>query len=104
MVGDGNAPTFVAAFEALEIIEFDAYSDLYRAAPRDLQAAQAIGVQQVGAATCLTSLGIDPATVFRRAVGLGVAAKTSELELDEVVLRAGFQEAYLQQSFLSPPV
>lgn len=72
-------------FVQLENAEFEAYTDLYRAAPQDVRAAHAVDVRQVGAATCLTCRGIEPAAIFRRAVGLGVGRATSEPELDDVL-------------------
>jgi len=78
----------------LEAIEFEAQSDFYRAAPADVRAAHAIEVHQSGAATCLTSRGLEPAVMFRRAGGLGVEHETSESELDAVL-------AYMHQHGLA---
>lgn len=72
-------------FSALEEIEYEAGIDLYRAAPAALQGAHAIAVRDIGAATCLTSRGIEPASMFRRAIGLGVGRETTEAALDDVV-------------------
>lgn len=72
-------------FASLENIEFDACIDLYRAAPEDVRAAHDIEAVDIGSATCLTCQGLEPALVFRRAVGLGVERPTSEAELDEVL-------------------
>jgi GNAT superfamily N-acetyltransferase len=72
-------------FAALENAEFEASIDLYRAAPDDVQLAHAIEVRDIGAATCLIGRGIEPATMFRRAVKLGVGRATSEAELDDVL-------------------
>jgi hypothetical protein len=72
-------------FEALEDIEFEAAIDLFRAAPRDVQAAHAIRVRDIGGATCLTSRGIEPAAMFRRVVRLGAGQETSEAGLDDVL-------------------
>jgi GNAT superfamily N-acetyltransferase len=72
-------------FAALENVEFDATADLYRAVPEDVRAAHAVEVRDVGAATCLTCRGIEPAAVFRRAVRLGVGRATGEAELDQVL-------------------
>ncbi len=72
-------------FAALERAEFEAYIDFYRAAPDDIRVAHTIDVREVGAATCLICRGIEPAVVFRRAVGLGVGRATSEPELDDVL-------------------
>ena len=47
--------------------------------------AHAIEVHGIGTATCLTSRGIEPATIFRRAVGLGAGREASEAELDSVL-------------------
>jgi hypothetical protein len=69
-------------FEALERVEFDACADLYRAAPESVRVAHAIAVQTIGRVTCLTSRGIEPAAMFRRAVAVGVGHATSEAELD----------------------
>ncbi|HUL91889.1 MAG TPA: hypothetical protein VLV56_06025 [Burkholderiales bacterium] len=70
---------------ALENIEFDAAVDLYRAAPEEVRAAHAIEAHELGAVTCLTCRGIEPAAVFRRAVRLGVARAATEAELDAVL-------------------
>ena len=72
-------------FTALENAEFDAYVDLYRAAPEGAHEAYAIDAREVGMATCLTCRGIEPAAVFRRAVGLGVGRSATEAELDDVL-------------------
>ena len=56
-------------FAALENIEFQAGIDLYRAAPEDVRLAHAIEVRDIGATTCLTCRGIEPAAVFRRRLG-----------------------------------
>jgi GNAT superfamily N-acetyltransferase len=70
---------------ALEKVEFDAYVDLWRAAPAAVRAAHAPEVRQVGTAACMTSRGVEPAAIFRRAVGLGVGRAASEAELDSVL-------------------
>lgn len=72
-------------FAALEDIEFEAGIDLYRAAPEDVRLAHAIEVRNIGATTCLTCRGIEPAAVFRRAVRLGVGQATNESELENVL-------------------
>jgi GNAT superfamily N-acetyltransferase len=72
-------------FSALESIEYEANTDLYRAAPPAVQAALAIEVRDIGAATCLTCRGIEPATIFRRAIGLGVGRAATEAALDDVI-------------------
>jgi len=69
-------------FEGLERVEFDACADLYRAAPESVRLAHAITVQTIGRVTCMTSRGIEPAAMFRRAVGVGIGHATSEAELD----------------------
>jgi GNAT superfamily N-acetyltransferase len=74
-------------FTALETVEYSAYADFYRAAPADIRAAYAIDVHSVGAATCLNCKGVEPAAVFRRAVGLGVGRAVAEAELDDVLAR-----------------
>lgn len=78
-------PATAEAFPALEGVEFDACVDLWRAAPAATTAVHAPEVRQVGSATCTTSRGVEPAAIFRRAVGLGVARATSEAELDSVL-------------------
>jgi GNAT superfamily N-acetyltransferase len=70
---------------ALETVEFDASVDLWRAAPDAVRGAHAIEVRGIGTATCMTSRGIEPPALFRRAVGLGVAHEASEADLDAVV-------------------
>jgi hypothetical protein len=72
-------------FPALENVEFDAIVDLFRASPEDVRAAHAIEARDVGAATCLTCRGIEPAAVFRRAIRVGVGRATTEAELDLVL-------------------
>lgn len=72
-------------FAALESTEFEASIDLYRAAPEGVRVMHAIEVCDIGAATCLTCRGIEPAAVFRRAVRLGVGRATSAAELDDVL-------------------
>jgi len=74
-------------FAALENAEFEAQVDLYRAAPEAVRTAHAVEVRDVGGATCLTCRGLEPATVFRRAVRLGVGRAASEAELDDVLAR-----------------
>jgi GNAT superfamily N-acetyltransferase len=74
-----------ADFTALEGIEFEASADLWRAAPEAVRAAHAIELREVGGASCMTSRGIEPPALFRRAVGLGVAREASEADLDAVV-------------------
>jgi hypothetical protein len=72
-------------FAALESVEFDAYVDLYRAAPDEVREAHAVEVRDVGATTCLSCRGLEPAAVFRRVVRLGVGRETSEFELDNAL-------------------
>jgi hypothetical protein len=72
-------------FETLERIEFEATSDLYRAAPEAIRAAHAIELFDVGPVTCQTSRDIEPAAIFRRAVGLGVREPATEAGLDAVI-------------------
>jgi hypothetical protein len=72
-------------FAALENIEFEAATDLYRAAPEDVRVAHALEVREVGAATCLSSRGIEPPSLFRRAVRVGVGRATSEEELEAIL-------------------
>jgi GNAT superfamily N-acetyltransferase len=71
-----------ADFAALERIEFDASADLWRAAPEDVRAAHALELRDIGGASCMTSRGIEPPALFRRAVGLGVTLEASEADLD----------------------
>jgi GNAT superfamily N-acetyltransferase len=72
-------------FAAVENVEFAAAIDLFRAAPGDVRAAHDIEVRDIAGTTCLTSRGIEPATMFRRAVRLGVAREPSESEVDDVI-------------------
>jgi hypothetical protein len=74
-------------FAALENVEYSAAVDFYGAVPADIRAAYAVDVQQVGMATCLMSRGVEPAAIFRRAVGLGVGRAAAEPELDVVLAR-----------------
>src|SRR5690349_6762679 len=70
---------------ALERIEYDATIDLYRAAPDNVRDGHAIAIRDVAGAACMTSRGIEPASIFRRVVGLGVYASASEETLDSVL-------------------
>jgi len=72
-------------FEQLENVEYAAQIDLYHAAPAEVQAAHAVEVFSVGAATCLTCRGFEPASIFRRAVGVGTGRAIAEAELDDVL-------------------
>jgi GNAT superfamily N-acetyltransferase len=72
-------------FAQLEDIEFQATIDLFRAAPDAVRAAHDVHARDIGAATCLTSRGIEPAAMFRRAVRLGVERAASESGLDDVL-------------------
>jgi len=72
-------------FAALENVEFEASIDLFRAAPEDVRVAHAVEVCDIGAATCLSCRGAEPAAVFRRVVRLGVGRATSEEEVDQVL-------------------
>jgi GNAT superfamily N-acetyltransferase len=81
-------------FTMLENAELAAYVDFYRAAPADIREAYGLTVREVGTATCVTCRGVEPAAVFRRAVGLGVGRAASEAELDDVLaqMNAGRQK------------
>src|SRR6476469_6040613 len=81
----GTALTDVTDFVALDAVESAAFADLYRAAPADIRTSLGIDVAAVGGATCLSSLRLQPAAIFRRACGLGVQLSASEAQLDEVV-------------------
>ena len=70
---------------ALEGVEFAAFTDLYRAAPDEVRAAHAVGMQELAGTTCLTSRGIEPAAIFRRAVGLGLRHAATEIELEDAL-------------------
>jgi GNAT superfamily N-acetyltransferase len=70
---------------ALEHAEFAAFIDFYRAAPDEVRAAHAVGVQELAGTTCLTSRGMEPAAIFRRAVGLGLLHAATEIELEDVL-------------------
>ena len=72
-------------FAKLENAEFDACIDLYRAVPEEIRVAQAVEVHEVGAETCMSCRGIEPASLFRRAVGLGVGRAATPAELDDVL-------------------
>src|SRR5512139_1094453 len=72
-------------FEALENVEYEAMEDFARAAPAEVRATHSIELQRVGAATCMTSRGLEPALVFRRAVGLGVGREATEQEVEQVL-------------------
>lgn len=72
-------------FASLENIEFEAATDLYRAAPESVRVAHALEVCDIGSATCLSSRGIEPPSLFRRAVRLGVGRDASEDEVDAVL-------------------
>ncbi|HEY1287070.1 MAG TPA: hypothetical protein VGF58_02010 [Burkholderiales bacterium] len=70
---------------ALENTEFAAFIDLYRAAPDEVRVAHAVGVHELAGTTGLTSRGVEPAAVFRRAVGLGLIHAATEIELEDVL-------------------
>ena len=70
---------------ALEEIEYAASIDLYRAAPDDVRAAHGVNVHALAGTTCLTSRGLEPAAIFRRAVGLGLRHAATEIELEDVL-------------------
>ena len=72
-------------FADLERIEYEAAIDLYRAAPAGIRAELDIDVREIGDATCLSCRGLEPASIFRRAVGLGVGNPATENDVDEVV-------------------
>ena len=78
-----------ADYKALEQVEFDASADLWRATPAEVRAAQAIELTEVAGAQCMTSRGIEPPALFRRAVGLGVAREASEADLEAVLAHMG---------------
>jgi GNAT superfamily N-acetyltransferase len=78
-----------ADYKALEQVEFDASADLWRAAPAEVRAAQAIELREISGAQCMTSRGIEPPALFRRAVGLGVAREASEADLEAVLAHMG---------------
>jgi hypothetical protein len=42
-------------------------------------------VPELASTTCLTSRGIEPAAIFRRAVGLGLTHAATEIELEDVL-------------------
>lgn len=69
----------------LERIEFDASADLWRAAPEDVRAARAIELREIAGAQCMSSRGIEPPALFRRAVGLGVERAASAADLEAVL-------------------
>jgi GNAT superfamily N-acetyltransferase len=72
-------------FEALEQIEFEAMSDFFRAAPEPMRATYAIEVRDIGPVTCQVSRDIEPAAIFRRAVGLGVRQPATQADLDATI-------------------
>jgi hypothetical protein len=74
-----------ADFPAFEEVEFDASADLWRAAPENVRSSLAIELREVAGAQCMTSRGIEPPALFRRAVGLGMAREASEADLHAVI-------------------
>jgi GNAT superfamily N-acetyltransferase len=72
-------------FAALENIEFDASIDLYRAAPEDFRIEHAVDFRDIGSTTCMTCRGIEPASMFCRAVRLGVGPAATRTEIDDVL-------------------
>jgi GNAT superfamily N-acetyltransferase len=74
-----------ADFAALENVERDAMTDFYGAAPPDFRAAHAVDVRDVGSAACFVCRDLEPAVMFRRALGLGVGREAGEGELDDVL-------------------
>ena len=78
-----------ADFKALEQVEFEASADLWRAAPEAVRTANAVELHDVAGAHCMTSGGIEPPALFRRAVGLGAAREASEADLEAVLAHMG---------------
>ena len=74
-----------ADFTALESTEIEAYVDFFRAAPLDIRRARELDILDVAAATCLSCRGLEPAAIFRRAMGIGVTRAATEPELDDVL-------------------
>jgi len=72
-------------FIDLESIEYEAATDFFRAAPQGVRERYSIDSLDIGGANCLHSRDLEPAMVFRRAVGLGVETTASEASLDRVV-------------------
>jgi GNAT superfamily N-acetyltransferase len=82
---DRNASDTPPDFERLEQIEFDAIVDFYRAAPDAVREQHALELRQIGVATCLLSRGLEPASIFRRIVNVGVSEPVDERALDELL-------------------
>ena len=70
---------------ALEVIESAAFADLYCAAPDTIRTSMHIDVADIAGATCLRCAKLNPATIFRRACGLGVGAPARESDVAEVM-------------------
>lgn len=70
---------------ALERIEIDAMTDVFRAAPAALREAHAITVRSVAGAHCLTTRDFSPPAMFRRTAGLGVTRPASRADVDEII-------------------
>ena len=75
----------LCAFSEVENVEFDAMTDFFRAAPDEARIAHAIEACEIGAVSCLSCRGLEPAAVFRRAVRVGVGPPIGEAALDEVL-------------------
>jgi hypothetical protein len=69
---------------ALERIEIDAAADLWRAAPDAVRADLGIALERVGDAACFVCRDLQPATIFRRVVGLGVERPAGAADLDAI--------------------
>jgi hypothetical protein len=90
------------AFPALERVEFDASVDLWRAAPaavRDLHAPE-LDVRVVGAAHGGAFAAARGARTAVTETGERMPDKPSASYRN--ILRAGFQERYLRQNWMSP--
>ena len=79
--------TLAPDFEHARIVddaEAEAFRDMYAAAPEDFRRGAGMRALEAGGATVLLAPGI-PATIFNRAIGLGVFREATEADLDAVV-------------------
>lgn len=76
-------------YQALERIEVDVWSTLYRVATPEEAAAGGLGISTVGPATLWRAAGWD-VLAFNRVLGLGMGEPATRAMLDEIVARYAF--------------
>jgi ribosomal protein S18 acetylase RimI-like enzyme len=83
--------------DAAELVELNAWPEVWDAAPADLAARHGIECFRVGGALC-TGVGGQSSTMFNRVVGLGLDGPATEEALDEI---AAFYERVGQRYYVS---